>query len=276
MGKIPVNPDIIPVPFADAGQKNAIPETVSIPGAANASWNEGFPAITMINKQAGGKPPIGKDFNGIFNQLSTNAFWAQSGGVYSWNNTLNYLRGCHVLASNGKEYTAVRPSGPDIPASGGYVGAKNPVTDTARTYWTPLITAEDLNRKANVEDLNRKANIDLDNVTSTGTTAMAHAAMPQLSAATRIQLAWPAASGGSITAPADGWINVRGISSGANGSLTVYNSASGMASGSLAGIADGPLHQFLPCSAGQVFNIDFYNVKNRAIYFFYANGNAPV
>lgn len=136
MGQIPTTPAIIPVPFAANGQKNSIPETVDTPGAPNASWSAGFPSITMINKQAGGKPPLGMDFNGVLNQLSNNAFFAQSGGLYPWDAGLDYLTNAHVQGSDGEEYIAVAPSGPDVPAAGsGYVGAQDPTTDTANAYW---------------------------------------------------------------------------------------------------------------------------------------------
>lgn len=136
MGQIPTTPAIIPVPFAANGQKNSIPETVDTPGAPNASWSAGFPSITMINRQAGGKPPLGMDFNGVLNQLSSNAFFAQSGGLYPWDAALDYLTNAHVQGSDGEEYIAVAPSGPDVPAAGsGFVGAQDPTTDTANAYW---------------------------------------------------------------------------------------------------------------------------------------------
>lgn len=140
MGTIPTNPPIIPVPFATNGQKNAIPQNAGTVGSANASWDQGFPGITMIAKQAGGKPPLGKDFNGVLNQLSSNAFFAQSGCVYAWSDTLNYLAGCHAQGTDGHEYIALQPSGPDVPASGGgYVGAQNPTSSTG--YWLDFTSA---------------------------------------------------------------------------------------------------------------------------------------
>ena len=140
MGTIPTNPPIIPVPFAANGQKNAIPQNASAVGSANASWDQGFPGITMIAKQAGGKPPLGKDFNGVLNQLSSNAYFAQSGCVYAWSNTLNYLAGSHVQGTGGHEYVALQPSGPDVPASGGgYVGAQDPTSSTG--YWLDFTAA---------------------------------------------------------------------------------------------------------------------------------------
>lgn len=139
---IPVTPEVIPLPFAQNGQKNTIPEQGGATTDPAASWSAGFPPITMINKQAGGKPPYGMDFNGIFNALSQHVFFSQSGCVYPWMGAdeetvfpgLNYLKGSHVLGSDGEEYVALQPSGPDIPASSGYVGPKDPTTDDG-TYW---------------------------------------------------------------------------------------------------------------------------------------------
>lgn len=148
---IPVTPVVIPEPFAENGAKNTIPD--QSPGGIepNASWNTGFPPITMINRQAGGKPPLGADFNGILNALSQHAFFTQSGCIFPWRGSeddfpgLNYLVGAHVLGADMKEYIAVQPSGPDIPASGGgYVGPRDPTTDSDRTWWRPAVTGGDL------------------------------------------------------------------------------------------------------------------------------------
>ena len=153
---IPVTPEVIPLPFAQNGQKNTIPEQGGTTTDPAASWSAGFPPITMINKQAGGKPPYGMDFNGIFNALSQHAFFSQSGCVYPWMGAdedsgfagLNYLKGSHVLGSDGDEYVALKPSGPDVPASaGGFVGPVDPVGDEsgawakAATMYAPLATA---------------------------------------------------------------------------------------------------------------------------------------
>lgn len=153
---IPVTPQIIPVPFAQNGQKNTIPEQGGATTDPAASWSAGFPPITMVNKQAGGKPPYGMDFNGILFTLSQHAFFTQSGCVYPWMGAdedsdfpgLNYLKGAHVLGSDGEEYVALKPSGPDVPASaGGFVGPVDPVGDEsgawakAASVYAPLATA---------------------------------------------------------------------------------------------------------------------------------------
>lgn len=148
---IPVTPVVIPEPFAENGTKNTIPDQSPGGTEPNASWNTGFPPITMINRQAGGKPPLGADFNGILNALSQHAFFTQSGCIFPWRGSeddfpgLNYLVGAHVLGADMKEYIAVQPSGPDIPASGGgYVGPRDPITDSDRTWWRPAVTGGDL------------------------------------------------------------------------------------------------------------------------------------
>ena len=148
---LPVTPVLIPEPFAEDGSKNVIPAQSPGTTEPNASWNLGFPPITMLNRKAGGKPPLGADFNGVLHALSQHIFFAQSGCVFPWMGAdddfpgLNYLVGAHVLGADMKEYIAVQPSGPDVPASGGgYVGPKDPTTDSDHTWWTPAVTGEDL------------------------------------------------------------------------------------------------------------------------------------
>ncbi|MEY0837337.1 hypothetical protein AB7238_14010 [Providencia alcalifaciens] len=65
------NPKLIVVPFAADGQKDDIPVTrePSMP-TQKATWDLGFPPATMLPESAGGLPPRGLDFNGIFNQIS--------------------------------------------------------------------------------------------------------------------------------------------------------------------------------------------------------------
>lgn len=138
---IPAIPTLLPMPFAQNGEKRAIPEENTDPGSANASWATGFPPITRINKQAGGKPPYGLDFQGIFNALSQHLYFLQSGGIYPWMGAsddfpgLNYLKGAHVMGNDGEIYIALKPSGPEIPASsGGFIGPVDPVGDT-NGFW---------------------------------------------------------------------------------------------------------------------------------------------
>lgn len=145
---IPSIPVVIPMPFAQNGERRDIPDNNTTPGSAAASWAVGFPPVTRINKQAGGKPPYGLDFQGIFHALSQHLFFAQSGNVYPWQGAngafpgLDYLTGAHVLGSDGSEYVALMPSGPDVPNTegGGFVGPVDPVTDAEAKggYWSKV------------------------------------------------------------------------------------------------------------------------------------------
>ncbi|SMG61303.1 hypothetical protein [Paraburkholderia susongensis] len=79
-------PTLVPLPFATNGLRSNVPERSQIgvtPGAA--SFNDGFPPVTMQPKTHGGVPPNGRDVNGILYVLSQTVRWVQAGGqfVYS-------------------------------------------------------------------------------------------------------------------------------------------------------------------------------------------------
>ena len=150
MALVPSVPNIIPVPFGHGAQRTVIPVLNPEENSPQSSWTSGFPPITMLNKQAGGKPPLGQDFNNILYELSSHAYFGQSGCVYPWQGSdaptdfagLNYIHGSHVLGSDGNEYVALKASGPDIPdtTTGQPVGPIDPVTDT-NGYWMNLSAA---------------------------------------------------------------------------------------------------------------------------------------
>lgn len=58
---------------------NSIPDTPT--GSYLASWQQGFPPVTMTPLAGGGSPPAGADFNGVLNALSANAQWVNAGGL---------------------------------------------------------------------------------------------------------------------------------------------------------------------------------------------------
>ena len=74
---------LMPVPFASQGDKNTIPVTPSTEtGQSNyASYQKGFPPVTMTPLVAGGLPPQGMDMNGILFALSSSVGFMQSGGL---------------------------------------------------------------------------------------------------------------------------------------------------------------------------------------------------
>ncbi|MEY1087334.1 hypothetical protein AB7160_00555 [Morganella morganii] len=79
------NPKLIVKPFAKNGQKNVIPENYETSMESNqATWDQGFGQITMLPAAAGGLPPKGQDFNGIFNQISENIVYLSQGGRFKF------------------------------------------------------------------------------------------------------------------------------------------------------------------------------------------------
>ncbi|MEX9565386.1 hypothetical protein AB7Y15_15660 [Morganella morganii] len=79
------NPKLIVKPFAKNGQKNVIPENYETSMESNqATWDQGFGQITMLPVSAGGLPPKGQDFNGIFNQISENIVYLSQGGRFKF------------------------------------------------------------------------------------------------------------------------------------------------------------------------------------------------
>ena len=61
---------------------NTIPNTTT--SNQEASFELGFPPDTMVPVVSGGIPPLGADFNGILNLLSTHAKFLNIGGVYKF------------------------------------------------------------------------------------------------------------------------------------------------------------------------------------------------
>ena len=83
-------PPLIPEPFAQnadpANINNPIPPTTGSPGLA--SYDIGFPPITFQPIIAGGIPPEGQDFNGIFFAITAHLYYLQSGQRWPFNATV--------------------------------------------------------------------------------------------------------------------------------------------------------------------------------------------
>ena len=134
---IPSNPPFLSNVLGYAADVNTIPATTPS-GSGAFSYQSAFPAITAIPLTAGGVAPDREDFNAVFKLLSQHVHFLQSGSLYTWNNALDYLKGAHILGSNGVEYIAQATSGPNVPD----VGAKNPVSDDG-TYWKAVNSGND-------------------------------------------------------------------------------------------------------------------------------------
>ena len=78
-------PKLLSKPWADTGLKNNIPDGrgENIP-SESATYEDGFPQITMTPIAMGGKAPSGKDMNGILNELSAHTVFQNQGGIYKF------------------------------------------------------------------------------------------------------------------------------------------------------------------------------------------------
>ena len=134
---IPSNPPFLSNVLGYAADVSVIPGTTPS-GSGAFSYQSAFPQITAIPLTAGGVAPMREDFNAVFKLLSQHVHFLQSGSLYTWSNALDYLKGAHILGSNGVEYIAQASSGPNVPD----VGAKNPVSDDG-TYWMAVNSGND-------------------------------------------------------------------------------------------------------------------------------------
>lgn len=130
---IPSTPSIMPNVLGYAADTVQIPETTPT-GQGIPSFRDLFPFITQVDPDAGGVMVERAWMNALFNLLGQHAFFQQSGCVYPWQATLNYIAGSHVKGSDDVEYIALQPSGPDVSGT----GAKDPALEANRNYWISL------------------------------------------------------------------------------------------------------------------------------------------
>lgn len=108
-------PDLILVPFAanaPAANVDAIPVSLgpSDPPQA-ASWSQGFPQVTMTPLAAGGIPPRGQSFNGLFQDITEHLVFIGGGGQYKWTQAYVTAKGGYskgdVIQSNDGTFSCV-------------------------------------------------------------------------------------------------------------------------------------------------------------------------
>jgi hypothetical protein len=93
--------------FGVNGLKNTIPVDSSTTTDSNgvATFDKGFPTITMQPLSAGGKPPAGQDMNGILNAITVQQQWQNAGGGYPFDATFasaigGYPKGARLASSS--------------------------------------------------------------------------------------------------------------------------------------------------------------------------------
>ncbi|MET3815324.1 hypothetical protein [Pantoea sp. UYEF8] len=77
--------------FGINGIRNSIPtdSTADTLNNGYASYDSGFPDITMQPISAGGKPPRGGDMNGVLNEITAILKWYESGGGFPYDSTFS-------------------------------------------------------------------------------------------------------------------------------------------------------------------------------------------
>jgi hypothetical protein len=125
-------------------------------------------------------------------------------------------------------------------------------------------------------DLQLKADVDLGNVTSTGQVRMAHAAMPSTQ---YIDLTVPA-NGGTVTAPADGWIMLLGTYSASPAIVKLWNVPQNIADGGLMGYSAVTtntitIYATTPVAKNNKVTVEYTNVTGLKLRFVYAIGSVP-
>lgn len=91
-------PTKIPVPWATSGLKNTIPAT-SDPVTGLAGYDQGFTAINMTPRTAGGIPPFGQDFNGIFYAVTEALRYLETGALFPYDGTFATAVGGYPIGS---------------------------------------------------------------------------------------------------------------------------------------------------------------------------------
>ena len=126
----PSLPTLFSIPFANSGAKNTIPVGSSSP---NASFTDGFPAVTMQPISSGGVPPAGQDFNGILYAITQHLVYLNAGKRYPYNADLStaiggYPKGAVLQGDDGKsEYSSLVDNNTTDPNTPANIG----------DYWAP-------------------------------------------------------------------------------------------------------------------------------------------
>ncbi|HHL3633681.1 TPA: phage tail protein [Neisseria polysaccharea] len=122
-------PKLLSKPWASDGLKNSIPDTRSagMP-QEGATYADGFPSITMTPISTGGKPPSGKDMNGVLYEISAHTVWQNQGGRYRFDQAFcdavgGYPKGAVLINDTlDTEYISLVDANTHNPNNGGNTG----------------------------------------------------------------------------------------------------------------------------------------------------------
>lgn len=117
--------------LVNSGDANTIPQNTPA-GTGEASFEDGFPQITQVPIGAGGIAPDRKDFNGLFKLLGDWLFYIQNGGIPTYNNSYDYVKGRIVLHTDNKPYFCIQAN-----------GASDPKAPSDSAYWSRIPSLSD-------------------------------------------------------------------------------------------------------------------------------------
>lgn len=90
-------PSALDIPFANSGTKNTIP---SAPTGTNlASLSEGFPPVTSESIASGGIPPSRADFNALGYLTTSQYYYLQNGGIFTFDQDVSDAIGGYPLGA---------------------------------------------------------------------------------------------------------------------------------------------------------------------------------
>lgn len=122
-------PKLLSKPWASDGLKNNIPaERGGGLAQEAATYAEGFPSITMTPISVGGKPPSGKDMNGVLHEISAHTVWQNQGGRYRFDQAFceavgGYPKGAVLINDTlDTEYISLADANTHNPNNGGNTG----------------------------------------------------------------------------------------------------------------------------------------------------------
>lgn len=122
-------PKLLSKPWASDGLKNNIPaERGGGLAQEAATYAEGFPSITMTPISVGGKPPSGKDMNGVLYEISAHTVWQNQGGRYRFDQAFcdtvgGYPKGAVLINDTlDTEYISLVDANTHNPNNGGNTG----------------------------------------------------------------------------------------------------------------------------------------------------------
>jgi hypothetical protein len=120
-------PTVLTTPWAQSGTRSVVPIAPPPSPANAASYQLGFPPVTMVAEDAGGEPPLGPDTNAVLYDVTSNLVWQQYGQGYAWNAATaaangGYQPGAVLARADGTGFwlntTANNAGNPDAEAAG--------------------------------------------------------------------------------------------------------------------------------------------------------------